>query len=45
MKELTNQQIKVLCWIFPISALIGPIGIFFNAILYIIIAALVMNAI
>lgn len=44
MKELTDKQIKILCRIFPVSALVGPVGILMNIGLYIILGILIVGS-
>lgn len=36
---LTDRQIKWLCILFPISAIIGPVGVPLNIIIYLIIVS------
>ena len=41
--KLTDRQIKWLCRIFPISAIIGPVGIPLNIMVYLILLVYVVG--
>ena len=42
---LTDRQIKWLCIFFPISAIIGPLGMLINIFIYIVIAVCIFRGV
>lgn len=42
---LTDRQIKWLCILFPVSAVIGPIGILVNVLIYLVIAVCIFRGV